>query len=152
MRILLASLAMVTALDGQVFAQPTWTATCEVPVGNRYDQVNGKIKESHDDFTDVHPLFVLDDEKPGKLLLIWGATKRARELGRQTKAEEATVVSRSSEKITAILIDSSAPALVEMFSLYPSKGLVFYTKHGNPSIAGVGPFTATFHAQCKFSR
>lgn len=148
MRIILSLLSL--AVSTAILAKPILTATCDVPVGNRYDQISGTIKERHDDFTDVHPVFVLDDQKPDKLLLIFGPTKPAQDFGFPTKAEEAQIVSASKDKVSAILLGDTPAAPVEMFTIYPTRGVMFYTKHGGGS--AVDPFTATFQAKCKFSQ
>lgn len=133
------------------FAKPVMTATCDEPVGNRIDQVGGKIQRREDGFTGVNPVFILDDEKPGKLLYIWGPAKWARDSGVETKALEASIVSVTGDKLTAVRVDDHTFGVVHMYSLYPAKGLVFFTQHRHLNVDGGVPSSATYHARCKFA-
>jgi len=106
--------------------------------------VNGKIEKHDDGFSGVNPTFILDDEKPGKLLYIWGPAKWAKDVGIETKALEATIVSKTDAKITAVQVDDPRLGVVHMYSLYPSNGLVFYTQHRYLALSGGIPNSRLF--------
>jgi hypothetical protein len=93
MRTLITAFLATTAILGSngALAKPTLTFARGVPVGNRLEAIGEKMQEDHDGFTDVNPVFVLDDQKPGMLLLVFPATKAARDLGMKTAAEEAFI-------------------------------------------------------------
>jgi len=133
------------------FAKPILTATCEEPIGSRFDQVSGKVEIRDDGFTGVRPVFILDDEKPGKLLFIWGPAQWAKDAGVETKALEAIIVSTTADKITAVRLDDQAAGVMQMFSLYPAKGLIYFTQHRYLNAAGGVPNSSTYYARCRFS-
>jgi hypothetical protein len=56
-------------------------------------------------------------------------------------------VSNTNEKITAVQVGSAGADVVEMYSLYPARGLLFYTRH-----TGRVATSVTFYASCKVSR
>lgn len=132
-------------------AKPVLTVTCGEPTGIRYDQINGKIEKRDDGFSGVTPVFIVDDEKPGKLLFVWGPAKWAKNVGVETKALEAVVVSITDDKLTAVRIDDPAFGVVHMYSLYPEKGLVYFTQHRYLNAAGGIPSSSTFYSRCNFA-
>ena len=146
--ILSCCLLLATTLSN---AKPVLTATCGEPVGTRYDQVNGEVVSKADGFTGVAPIFILDDENPKKLTFVWGPAAWARdELKLKANAQEAVVISITSDKITAVRVEGEG--VTQMYSLYPGKGLVFFTQHRYiaPHMGGV-PTTSSFYAKCAFS-
>ena len=129
-------------------AKPILTATCDEPVGTRYDQENGVVRTKSDGFSGVNPVFIIDDEKPKTLTFIWGAADWAKkELKMKATAQEAVIISFTEEKITAIRVEEQT--VTQMYSLYPSKGLVFFTQHRY--IIGGVPTASTFYSTCSFS-
>lgn len=131
-------------------AKPIVTATCGEPVGTRYDQEGGVVRAKADGFSGVNPVFIIDDEKPRTLTFIWGPADWAKgELGARPSAQEAIIISVTGEKITAVRVEEQG--VTQMYSLYPSKGLVFFTQHRYITLAGGVPTTSTFHSKCVFS-
>ena len=132
-------------------ARPVLTVICEEPIGTRYDQVSGVVVTKADGFSGVKPVFIFDDEKPKILTFIWGPAEWAqRELGLKPSAQEANIISVTEEKITAIRIEEKG--VTHMYSLYPSKSLVFFTQHRFITLATNGvPTSSTFYAMCAFN-
>lgn len=131
--------------------EPSLTAVCDQPLGTRLDLVGPTIKSGDDSFTGVQPVFIIDEAKPDVLTVVWGATKSVRDGGVPTSALEATIISRTATKITAVRIDDAEYGVVHMYSLYPNKGLVFFTQHRYLNAAGGVPTASTYYARCQFS-
>ena len=142
---------VMTLLTAVTEAKPVLTVTCSEPTGHRYDYVQGSIESSTDGFSGVNPVFVVDDEKPKKLLVIWGPANPARALGFERRANEATIISATPDKITAVRIDDANSGVVHMYSLYPVKGLVFFTQHRYLNFSGGQPNSATYYVRCTFT-
>jgi len=60
------------------------------------------------------------------LTVVWEATKEVRDADVPTSALEATIVSRTSTKLTAVHMDDAEYGVVHMYSLYTNKVLVFF--------------------------
>jgi len=131
---------------------PILTAVCDEPSGVRVDLVGQTLKKGDDSFTGVKPVFISDDAKPDVLTVVWGPTKAVQDAAVPTPAIEAQVISRIDAKITAVRIDDAEYGVVHMYSLYPEKGLVFFTQHRYLTAAGGVPTASTFYAKCRFSR
>jgi hypothetical protein len=130
--------------------KPVLTATCGEPVGTRYDQENGVLLTKPDGFSGVTPVFILDDEKPKVITFIWGAAAWVqKELDQKVSAQEAVIVSTSKDKITAVRVEEGG--VTQMYSLYPQKGLVFFTQHRFITLADGVPTASTFYSKCSFT-
>jgi hypothetical protein len=148
----IAVAALPTLLFAVAHRAPVLTAVCEEPSGVRVDLVGQTIKKGDDSFTGVKPVFIIDDAKPGILTLVWGPTKSVQDAGAPSPAVEAQIVSQIDTKITAVRIDDPEYGVVHMYSLYPDKGLVFFTQHRYLNAAGGVPTASTFYTRCRFSR
>jgi hypothetical protein len=132
------------------FAQQSFLARCAEPVGIRHDQVDGQIRSQPDGFSGVTPIFMFSSETPSRLNFVWGPAAWARdELRLRQNLQSAVIVQMSPEKITAVRVEDGGVA--QMYSVYPSRRLVFFTQHRliAPHLGGV-PSTATFHTACEF--
>lgn len=135
-----------------VYAQETWVAQCEEPKGNRIDYIDGRAQEKPDGFSDVKPIFIFSSESPTKLKFLWSPAEWARNsLKLREGLQEAIVIDRTPDKLTAINVQANG--ITQMYSLYPSKGLVYFTQHRYiaPQTAGVAS-TSTFFARCTFTK
>jgi len=148
----LVGLLIVFFYYGPSNAEPVLTAMCNEPVGVRYDLIDGKILKRDDGYSGVNPVFIIGDDNPDKMIFIWGPANAAKSIGYETKALEAVIVSTTKDKITAIRLDDPAYGVVHMYSLYPSKGLVYFTQHRSLALSGVIPNSSTYYARCKFTR
>lgn len=145
-----AQLAWLLLLSASpVIAKPILTATCDDPTGTTVRQTGTGIEQVQDGFIDVHPVFVLDSDHRDKLLVVFGSTKPARNLGATTQADEATIISRSKEMITGVLV-ADTNRIVETFTLFPTKGLLFYVKQLYADINGGLPEVTTMWAKCTY--
>jgi hypothetical protein len=151
MRILALLLASFFAAGAN--GKPILTAVCELPVGSRFDQTDGKVQQSKDNLIDAYPAFIVDDADPSKLLIVFSPTKP---VGIPTGAERATILTNSARLLTAVLtrpnIGLNHNDTVEMYSLFPEKGLMFYTKHIYLPLGGGIPSSVTFYSSCQFAR
>jgi hypothetical protein len=148
----IACAALPALLSVLAHRTPTLTAVCEEPSGNRVDLVDQTIRRGDDSFGGVNPVFIIDDAKPGVLTVVWGPTKAVQDAGVPTSAIEAQIISQIDTKITAVRIDDAEYGVVHMYSLFPEKGLVFFTQHRYLNAAGGVPTASTFYAKCRFSR
>jgi hypothetical protein len=128
------------------FAQQRLTVTCNEPKGNRIDYVSEAFEESQDKFSGVKPIFIYDNKNPDKLIFIWGATKIVPDELFPDEAEDATIVSYSEDRITAIYTEPGEAVL--LFSLFPKEGVVYFTQHRY--IFFSIPNTSSFYCKCNF--
>ncbi len=125
------------------------TVTCTEPNGPRVDFYGGRFEEKQDGFAGVKPTFIFTDDKPKSVTVIFGPAATARELGiKDAGAFEAAVVVQNSEQIT--LVASAGTHIAQMYSLYPKKGIGYFTLHKHlPYQDGVAS-TATLVSKCEF--
>ncbi len=152
---LVVGLLFATAVE----AKPILTVTCEEPRGTRFDYDAGlygletKVEEHKTTFSGVNPVFVVDDQKPTILLVIWGPAKKAVQIlepllgkGRyqETKAKEATIIWRTANQITAVEGSGSS---IWFHSLYPKLGIGYFSRHSYL----MGANSSSYYAMCKFA-
>ena len=134
-------------LPSFAYAQQILYARCGEPVGTRYDQVEGQVKQQADGFTGVNPTFIITKEAPKRLTFLWGPAAWAREAAQiRERLQDASVLEATPEKITAIRVEPGG--VTQMYSLYPTKGLVYFTQHR--FIMGQVPTASTYYATCEF--
>jgi len=105
------------------------------------------VKQQEDGFTGVNPTFIITREAPGRLRFLWGPAAWARDaLQMRERLQEASVIDATPEKITAVRVEPQG--VTQMYSLYPTKGLVYFTQHR--FIVGRVPTASTFYASCEF--
>ena len=99
-----------------------------------------------DRFTGVKPLFIFSTDNPDVVTVAWGHTEKYG-TPPPSAAKEASVLSKSPKQITAIRIAPNN--LVEVYSLYPQEGILYYSEHshGFPLSA---PNSRSFYAKCAF--
>lgn len=142
MRVYLLLLFMVIPLG--TFAKPSIIVTCGDLKGTRFDSHDGRMKISADGITNFPPQFILDDEKPNQLTVVWGRSK------------EAIILSKTKNQISAVrVMPAESPGMVamdevHMYSLYPQTGTLYFTLHRFQN-SGV-PNSSSFYADCKFSK
>ncbi len=147
MRTILACALLVSVV---AHAKPVLTATCGQPIGQRLDQVAGSIQSKSDGFDGVNPVFIIDDQKPKVVTYIWGPAEWARDvLKMKAAAQDALIVSATDDKITAVRLEGEN--IIQMYSLFPKKGLVLFSQHRYIDLAGGVPTVGMFHAKCTFS-
>jgi hypothetical protein len=129
-----------------LFAQQRLTVSCDEPKGSRFDFSSGEFRQSEDGFKGVNPVFIYDDATPNKLMFIWGATRTVPKELFPDEAEDATIVSFSENKITAIYADPLGAVL--LFSLFPKEGVVYFTQHRYLFFSM--PNTSSYYCNCIF--
>lgn len=130
-------------------AKPVLTVNCDEPNGSRFDQVGNEVQQQADGFEGANPLFIWDDSKPKSLMVVWGIANWAKDAGVSSNAEEASIVLSNESMISAIAIDEFGA--VKIYSLYPDKGLVYFTQHRYMNTMGGVPNSSSFYASCKFT-
>jgi len=131
-------------------AKPVLTVTCSEPKGTRYDygkrpgETNVKLRKRKDSFTEVKPVFVMDDTKPKTMLVIWSSTRSLT----KPKAKEAMIVHQTVNQISAVEPYENG---VWLHSLYPKLGIGYFTRHttqwfGESSAGNI------FHSSCEFAQ
>ena len=148
MRILTGIVVLVMCFSAQ--ARPVMTVTCNEPNGQRVDFYDRKFEEKQDGFAGVKPMFIFNDDKPSSAVVIFGPAAGVKELGlKDTGAFEAVVVVRNSEQIT--LVASTGTHIAQMYSLFPKKGIGYFTLHKYlPFQDGIAS-TATLISKCEFA-
>jgi hypothetical protein len=146
-----------TIFLGLVFwASPTVRAqivvTCGEPTGNRYNMVAGEVKPQPDGFTGARPVIIVPVNPDSTVLSYsWGPAQWAADAGLPRTLDHAVIVSRTQEKITAVAVFDDPAGVVQVISLFPTKGLVLMSQHKYMQVAGGVPTAGTFYARCKFS-
>jgi hypothetical protein len=130
-------------------AEVSLTATCGEPVGTRYDQVQGQIKQEADRFSGANPILVWNESEGAERMTVrWGDAEWAKKAGIQPKVGEGTVVIRNQSMISAVVIDGLGA--VEVYSMYPQDGLVYFTQHRYINAMDGVPNSSSFYAKCTF--
>ena len=85
------------------------------PVGVRYDNINGEIKQSEDGFYGVNPQFIYSKSNPSKLMVLWPDSKT---LGKDAKqwTHEAIIVDANDSVISSIAIYNQRVDVVYLVS------------------------------------
>ena len=136
-------------------AEPMLTVTCDSPKGKRYDYGKGllghektKFQESADSFTDSNPIFVLDNNTPTELSVIWGDTKSIpKAMQRPTIAAQHPIVPFSKGQITAVNDYDNG---VWVYSLFPKLGYAVFTRQSNWA-EGQHATGSVLYAKCEFA-
>lgn len=111
------------------------------------DFISGKFNTNEDAFKGVKPIFIYDANTPEKLTFVWGASKTVPRQVFPDEALDATIVYKSEDMITAVYVDRQGA--VEVFSLYPKIGVVYFTQHKSMLFATIAT-TASFGCECVF--
>ena len=147
MRIFKAVVVAAVCFSAQ--ARPIMTVTCTEPTGPRVDFYGGRFEEKQDGFVGVKPMFIFNDDKPKLATVIFGPTATAKELGvKDAGAFEAAVVVQNSEQIS--LVASTGTHIAQMYSLFPKKGIGYFTLHKHVPFQDGVASTATLVSKCEF--
>lgn len=145
---LLTALVLVV-LSFYVQAHPVMTITCTEPHGPRIDYHNGKFENTKDGFDDVTPTFIFNDEKPEQVTVLFGPAKWAKDAGYDPGAFEATILLKNSEQIT--MTASTGTHIGQMYSIFPKKGLGYFTLHKYFPFGSGLASTTTLISKCKLA-
>ena len=131
------------------FAEPYLTITCSEPSGNRFDYIDGKIEKDTDKYSGVQLVFIMENANSEMITVIWGHATAYGEPP-PAPAKKAQIVSAEANQLTAVRT-SELGALVEVYSFFPSNGLLYYAEHsfGFPILDGAT--SKSMYAKCKFS-
>ena len=133
-------------------AEPVLTVTCNPPQGTRFDYGTGlfgtgmKVETNKDGYRGVTPVFVIDDAKPNKMLVIWGETKTLGPAA-ETRAAEAIIIYQTVDQIIAV---ESYEVGAWLYSLYPQLGIGYFSRHSH-QYKGTVSVGVIFYSLCKFS-
>ncbi|MCZ6624410.1 MAG: hypothetical protein O7B35_09325 [Deltaproteobacteria bacterium] len=98
-------------------AKPVLTVTCNSPKGTRFDYGTGqfgtgmKVETNKDGYRGVTPVFVIDDAKPNKMLVIWGESKTLGPAA-ETKAAEAIICTKQRIKYLPLSLTRLVPGYI----------------------------------------
>ena len=122
------------------------TIRCKEPTGTRIlAGPAGSFTSAPDGFTGVKPTFILNEKTPQSLMVSFGASKIIGDLIPEA-ATSASIVEISRDRIVAI---EKAGDPIWTYTLYPSKGVGFFTK---TSLGPLDlPYIATYHSECAFT-
>jgi hypothetical protein len=132
-------------------ADLAFIARCGEPVGVKFEQVEGDVKQQPDGFAGINPTFIVTTDAPRRLTFLWGPAAWARDAQKLVEnLRDADIVYSSPEHITAVRVEP--PGIMQVYSLYPPKGVMFFSQHrmfeGAPDKA---PAASTVWAKCEFS-
>ena len=141
--------ALALPLDG--VAQLAFIARCDPPVGTRFEQVDGEVRQQAEGVPDINPTFIVRSEAPRRLTFLWGPAAWARDSQKLVEnLQDAEIVESSPEKITAVRIE--APGVAKVYSLYPKRGLLYFTQHRTTEASpDSAPAATTYYAKCEFA-
>lgn len=121
------------------------TITCEQPTGVRVDISDRGPETNRDSFSGVYPKFILDQDNPTNLVVLFSATKIIGPT-RHNKASTATIIMNKAQQITAVEL---MPREVWMYSLFPNRRVGFFTRTSHNSLDG-SVHSAIFYSRCEF--
>jgi hypothetical protein len=147
----IALLAAALAAPPAALADLAFIARCGEPVGVKFEQAEADVKQQPDAFAGVNPTFIVTTDAPRRLTFLWGPAAWARDAQKLIEnLRDADIIYSSPEHITAVRVE--APGLMQVYSLYPSRGLMFFTQHRMVEAPpGGAPAASTFYAKCEFS-
>ena len=133
-------------------AKPVLTVTCNSPKGTSVDYGTGqfgtgmKVETNKDGYRGDTPVFVIDDAKPNKMLVIWGESKTLGPAA-ETKATEAIIIHQTANQISAV---EPYEVGAWLYTLYPKLGIGYFSRHSH-QYSGTVSVGVIFYSLCKFS-
>jgi len=131
------------------FAEPYLTITCSEPTGDRFDYIKGTIEKDTDKYSGIQPTFIIEKANSDTVSIIWGHTKAYGEPP-TASTKKAKIVTAGTNQFSAVRT-VNAGSLLEVYSFFPSNGLLYYAEHsfGFPILDGAT--SKSLYAKCKFS-
>jgi hypothetical protein len=148
-------LLLAVVCTATVDAKPILTATCADPQGSEMSYGSGllelgdlRVETWMMEYPGAHPVFLIDDAQPNRMLITWGYPPSVAELGGdQVQTYEATILLTTERQITAV---RQLAATVWMYSLFPKLGMVYFSIHRHFPLGDVGS-SLSLHALCQFT-
>jgi hypothetical protein len=138
-----------------VAATPLLTVTCEAPQGVDMSYGSGllglqedRVETASVAYPDLHPTFVVEDDKPQRLLVTFRAQSARQGSPEPEPAIEAAILYNTDDQITAVAPRGEA---VWMYSLFPKLGMGYFVTHNHIPFGYTSRSVATY-AQCRFVR
>ncbi len=147
-------------------AKPFLTATCEEPRGPRIDygapllgdQSIRNLEESEDGFSDINPVFIIDDQDTQSLTVLWGNIKPFEDARKAAppelkniipplEAKQYPIVFFSADQISAVDVTSNG---IWAFSLFPKLKYGIYSRVTH-RVIGAHILGALYHSRCDFA-
>lgn len=126
-------------------ARPVMTITCNEPNGTRTDFYEGEFQEEQDGFAGVTPTFIFDDKKPQLATVIFKPSGLAKAMGLKDSSAFNIIV-QNSDQIT--LVEATDTNLAQMYTLFPKKGIGYFTLHKYTAGRDGEASTGTLIAKC----
>lgn len=128
-----------------VQARPVMTITCDEPNGTRTDFYAGEFKEEHDGFAGIKPKFVFNSKKPQLVNFILEPAATAKKMGfKDTNILK--VIVQNTDQIT--MVAATDTNIAEMYTIFPKKGIGYFSLHKYTAVQDGEASTATFIAKC----
>src|SRR5262245_53041869 len=126
-------LVLLTACQAHAAATALLTVTCEAPQGVDMNYGSGllglqedRVETASVAYPDLHPTFVVEDDKPQRLLVTFRAQSARQEPPEPEPALEAAILYNTDDQITAVAAQGEA---VWMYSLFPKLGMGYFVTH-----------------------
>ncbi len=145
-----ASIAILLVLScTSAQARAVMTITCDEPNGSRTDFYQGEFRESKDGFAGIKPTFIFNDKKAKTAVMNLEPAAQAKEMGFKASNTLNIMVH------TATQITMAAPTqgnLARMYTLFPTKGIGYFTLHRFKDVQDGEASTGTMIAKCTVQR
>jgi hypothetical protein len=148
-------LVLLTACQAHAAATALLTVTCEAPQGVDMSYGGGLLGLQQDRvatasvaYPDLQPTFVVEDDKPQRLLVTFRAQSARQGPPEPEPALEAAILYSTDDQITAVAPRGEA---VWMYSLFPKLGMGYFVTHNHIPFGYTSRSVATY-ARCRFVR
>jgi hypothetical protein len=122
------------------------SATCDEPLGIRFDGNEKKIEQSEDKFTGINPQFIYSSANPNKLTVIWPDSKTIKN-GR-TNAHEAHLLKLDENQISGIALYENGRS--DIYTLFINQGIGFMSSHKVNEFNSEVATGALYKFKCKY--
>jgi hypothetical protein len=146
-------LVLLTACQAHAAATSLLTVTCEAPQGVDMSYGGGLLGLQQDRvatasvaYPDLQPTFVVEDDKPQRLLVTFRAQSARQGPPEPEPALEAAILYSTDDQITAVAPRGEA---VWMYSLFPKLGMGYFVTHNHIPFGSTSRSVATY-ARCRF--
>jgi hypothetical protein len=128
-----------------VQARPVMTITCDDANGTRTDFYAGEFEQKPDGFDDIKPKFVFDDKNPKAAIVTFEPVEIAKKMGFKA-VNLFNIIVQSTDQITMVAADATNVA--RMYTLFPKKGIGYFTRHKYDTASGGDASTRTLISKC----
>jgi hypothetical protein len=153
--VLVSLVLLLVAFQASVAAKPLLIVTCDAPQGADMSYGGGlfglrerKVETSSVRYPDLHPTFLIDEDKPQRLLVTFGDPTASQAPPEPDHPFEASIIYATDDPITAVAPRGEA---VWMYSLFPKLGIGYFVTHNHIPFGSTSRSVSTY-ALCHFVR